>query len=107
LRTRRGDPSARHQISSAHLALVERDVEGQLLDGAETAPERSHRLWRIGNTNDLRQRSPPPGPRPRDISCSCHSQTLAPQEPMPQLVSLADVGLPMLTTLEAADVSTF
>jgi len=44
LRTRRGDPSARHQISSAHLAPVERDVEGQFLHGAETARERSLQL---------------------------------------------------------------
>jgi hypothetical protein len=41
-----------------------------------------YQLQRIGNTNDLRQRSPPRGPRPRDIRCQ--TRTLAAQEPTAQ-----------------------
>jgi hypothetical protein len=35
------------------------------------------RRERIGNTNDLRQRSPPRGPRPRDIGCQTRTRNAA------------------------------
>jgi hypothetical protein len=53
----------------------------------------------IGNFSTLRRRSPRPWPWPHDIIC--HSQTLAPQEPLPQ------PGQPRLTSVTRSGTETF
>jgi len=54
-------------------------------------------VWRIGNTNDLRQRLPPRSPRPPDVICQ--TWTLAAPE--------AGKGKPMLFRVHRRDASLF